>query len=76
MQLHNAMWKNEKFSRQKNISLNQLFSNLFSKTVTFTKFLPKMRERISVISTMHCELPLFSLSWIIREIEVVFTEKL
>ena len=30
---------------QKNISLNQLFSYLFSKTVTFTKFLPKMRER-------------------------------
>ena len=27
---------------QKNISSNQLFSNLFSKTVTFTKFLPKM----------------------------------
>ena len=29
----------------KNISSNQLFSNLFSKTVTFTKFLLKMRER-------------------------------
>ena len=28
-----------------NISSNHLFSNLFSKTVTFTKFLPKMRER-------------------------------
>ena len=30
----------------KNISSNQLFSNLlFRKTVNFTKFLPKMRER-------------------------------
>ena len=28
----------------KNISSNQLFSNLFSKTVTSTKFLPKMWE--------------------------------
>ena len=48
------MWKNEKFSltRQKNISSNQLFSNIFSKTVTFTKFLAKTGERISVISTL------------------------
>ena len=30
---------------RKNISSNQLFSNFFSKTVTFTEFLPKMRER-------------------------------
>ena len=30
-------------STKKNSS-NQLFSNFFSKTVTFTKFLPKMRE--------------------------------
>ena len=29
---------------QKNISSNQLFCNLFSKTITFTKFLPKMRD--------------------------------
>ena len=28
----------------KKLSSNQLFSNFFSKTVTFTKFLPKMRE--------------------------------
>ena len=40
------------YSHQKNISSNQLFSNLFSKTVTFTKFLPKMHERIPVISTL------------------------
>ena len=33
--------KREILSRQRNISSNQLFS----KTVTFTKFLPKMRER-------------------------------
>ena len=37
----------------KNISSNQVFSNLFSKTVTFMKFLPlKTWERISVISTL------------------------
>ena len=37
----------------KNISSNQLFSNLSSKTVNFTKFLPKMRGgRILVISTL------------------------
>ena len=29
----------------KNISSNQLFSNLFSKSATFTEFLPKLRER-------------------------------
>ena len=29
----------------KDIPLNQLFSNLFSKTDTFTKFLPKLHER-------------------------------
>ena len=37
---------------------NQLFSNLFSKTFTFTKFLPKLNarvsERIPVISTLLC----------------------
>ena len=39
-------WRNEKFSlTKKNISSNQLFSTLFSKTVNFTKFLPKIRER-------------------------------
>ena len=37
--------EHEILSHQKNISSNQLFSNLFSKTVTFTKFLPKMSER-------------------------------
>ena len=47
-------------SHLKNISSNQLFSNLFSKTVTFTKFLPKMRERIPVISTLCvCDLTFF-----------------
>ena len=28
------------------ISSNELFTNHFSKSVTFTKFLPKMRERL------------------------------
>ena len=37
--------KREILSHRKNISSNQLFSKLFSKIVTFTKFLPKMRER-------------------------------
>ena len=37
--------KREILSHQKNFSTNQFFSNLFSKTVTFTKFLPKIRER-------------------------------
>ena len=40
-----TVWKLREFSLTKNISSNQLFSNLFSKTVTFTKFLPKMHER-------------------------------
>ena len=32
------------YSHPKNISSNQLFSNFFSKTVTITKILPKLRE--------------------------------
>ena len=40
-----TVWKNEKLSPTRNISSNQLFSNWFSKTITFTKFCPKMRER-------------------------------
>ena len=43
-QLH-SVEKREILCHQKNISSNQLFSNLFSKIVTFTEFLPKMRER-------------------------------
>lgn len=40
------MWKNEKFTLTKrNISSNQLYSNLFSRTATFPKFLPKLSER-------------------------------
>ena len=41
---HTALlWKTEIFTldHRKKISSNQLFSNFFSKTVTFTKFLPK-----------------------------------
>ena len=41
--VHNVE-KREIFFHQKNISSNQLFSYLFSKTVIITKFLPKMRE--------------------------------
>ena len=36
-----------------NISSNQLFSNLFSKTVAFTKFLPKTSEAISAQHSVH-----------------------
>ena len=39
-----TLWKNQKFTLTNKISSNQLLSNFFSKTVTFTKFLPKMRE--------------------------------
>ena len=37
--------KREILSHLKDISSNQLFSNLFSKTVTFTKSFTKMRQR-------------------------------
>ena len=40
-----TLWKNEKFSLTKFFLSNQLFSNLFSKSATFTKFLPKIRDR-------------------------------
>ena len=40
-----TVWKTEKFSIWKNISWNQLFSNLFSNTVGFTKFLSNKSER-------------------------------
>ena len=41
-----CVWKIQIFTlTKKNISSNQLVSNLFSKIVTFAKFLPKMRER-------------------------------
>ena len=46
----------EILSYRKNITWNQLFSNLFSKTVAFTKFLSKKCEKISEISTL-CSVP-------------------
>ena len=45
MQCNHTVEKRIILSHQKNISSNQLFSNLFSKTVTFTNFLPKLSER-------------------------------
>ena len=39
------MLNNEKFSLTEKISSNQLFSDFFSKTITFTKFLRKKYER-------------------------------
>ena len=40
------LWKNEKFNltEKNSVKLNQVFSNLVSKTITFTKFLPKKSE--------------------------------
>ena len=46
------------YSHWKKISSNQLFSNFFSKTVTFTKFLPKMHE------SKFPEFPHCALQWI------------
>ena len=42
---HHTVEITEIYSHLEKISSNQLFSNFFSKTVTFTKFLPKKRER-------------------------------
>ena len=42
---HNVEKREILSHHQKNNSSNQLLSNLFSKTVTFTKILPKMNER-------------------------------
>ena len=39
----------QKFRENMKNSSNRLFSNFFSKTVTFTKFLPKMRENEVVL---------------------------
>ena len=50
-----TVWKNEKFTFIEKIfrQINSLVTYLASKTVTFTKFLPKMREReFPVISTV------------------------
>ena len=48
-----TVWNYEKFSLSlKKISSNHLFSNFFSKTNAFTKFLRKKCERISSISTL------------------------
>ena len=41
---HSELWKNEKFSHHQKIFREINSCNLFSKTITFTKFLPKMRE--------------------------------
>ena len=66
-----TLWKNEKFflTHQRNISSNQLFSNLFSKTVTFTKFLLKMRER-EFPQFPHCAVLLWN------NIKFTFNEKI
>ena len=49
------MWKNEKFSHRKNFSSNQLFSNSFSKTVTFTEIWQKyMLENVRNFHIVKC----------------------
>ena len=49
------VWKNEKFTlTEKIMSSNQLSSNFFSNTVTFTKFLPKKSESKFETSTLCC----------------------
>ena len=60
VKLNDTMWKDEKFSLLTKIfSLNQLFSNLFFKTVTFTKFFAKNvweRENSrNFHATVYCE---------------------
>ena len=45
--------KREILSHWKKISSNRLFSNFFSKSIAFTKFLRKKCERISAISTLY-----------------------
>ena len=47
------MEKREILSHQKKISSKQLFSNFFSKTITFTKFLQKECER-EFLQFPHC----------------------
>ena len=52
------VWKNEKkYSPPKKL-FRQLYSNLFSKNVTFTKFLLKLCDSkfFSVISTVQCDM--------------------
>ena len=63
MPISHNFWSRNSLSPKK---FRQLFSNLFSKTVTFTEFLPKMREsEFPVISTLWCgNLRIFvSLPW-------------
>ena len=52
--VHTA-WKNTKLSLTNFFSWNQLFSNFFGKTVTFTKFLAKKCEREFLVFP-HCTL--------------------
>ena len=67
--VQNTLWKNKKNSHHF-IPSNQLFSDLFSKCVAFTKILPKKREsifpqfphyviqteRTIIISNHHCNI--------------------
>ena len=67
MQYPHRVWKNEKFPLTKNISSIQLSSNLLSKSVTFTKFLPEwVRENsrnFFVKLTEKLEFEVFSSIW-------------
>ena len=67
-----TVWKTRNSLSPKNISSNQLSKNLFSKTNYFTKFLPKMRERIPIITTLWIEFITYAvlrlfLKWVSRK---------
>ena len=52
-----TVWKNEKFTHPKMFSSNQLLNNFVSKSVTFTKFLPKMCEtKLQQFPQCECEI--------------------
>ena len=58
-----TVWKNEKFTLTKYISSNQLFSNLSSKLVTFTKVLPKRYGKRKNSSNFHTAVICTKISW-------------
>ena len=58
------------YSHWKNISSNHLFSNFFSKTVAFMKFLPKMCES-KVLKLPHCETANLAVLAILRVLNYV-----
>ena len=66
------------YSHPKNISSNQLFSNFVSKSIVFTKFLPKKRESSRVnfryFHSVHCTLSVEETSICFHEITEFFAK--